>query len=875
MSLNHSPLRVEPTDPPNLTRTYANQPYEAVPVRVPSEDSEPTDDALPNTSTPKGYSKAIGTNPTLRSRGLLIYALVIYIILFAFSISGVVYMVRYYRVVGMLNEGKPASGELSRLAIRPRSPNWVWVKTDAGEDGVYTTLDKATGDIWLRYANHWGDPRATGDKLLINRDTIDSLEPDHPFTEYYLSPDLKFIAVASHVGGVWRHSFTARYRIFDLNEPHHPPVVVAPNPAQSGGERSIALFRWSTKGHDASFVAHNDIYILTDDFKTLQRVTHDGKGDVFNGIPDWVYEEEVLAGNSALWWSPDARLLAYLKFDDRLHGNRMATTPIPDDPNEDPAFLAAYADYPQHINIKYPKPGHRNPNVTLHIHRVGDAVGSMVTFDFRRFDPEGPLVAAMLAQPENRIICDVVWGGASELLVRLTNRQQNTVATARCPAEPTGQPLVAPVVRLEPGGLDFKHPSAGGDGGWYPTDTHPILPLYRLGSNHPGYVDRVIVGGYYHLALFETLDAPAPAAFLTEGGYDVERALGVDVATGHLYYASRQLDSTARHIYSVHISSRERRHISDEGSPGLQIFNGSRSLGHFDADLSPGVGGWCCPTWARASRTTPWCASNHPLRRLIAAYDLPSPTFSNVTVNGTALNVMELLPPNPSKPKLRVLFRCYGGPESQAVSRSFQVGFHTWLVSKLTDVAVVVVDGHGTGFKGRAFAVGVAHRLGHLESRDQLGAIAAYAKYGWVDASHLGLWGWSFGGYLAAKVVELDAGHRLTAAASVAPVSDWHFYDSVYTERYLGTPQANPIGYRHSAVNQVGNFNVTSYLLIHGAADDNVGIQNAFNLLDKFNRRRITRPALAIFPDSNHAIGAYHANAALYRRLYEHFRDYL
>ncbi|KAJ9053730.1 Dipeptidyl peptidase 4, variant 2 [Entomophthora muscae] len=797
--------------------------------------------------------------------------------------------------------------DLYSRTFRPRTPDWTWVETDTGDDGVYTTINSTTGDIWIRYAgNLWGN-KATKDRVLINRSIIDNQELDHPFTKYHISPDLKYIAVASQVEKVWRHSYTARYRIFDLQDPSKEPVVVAPKISRNSTERYIALFQWSAKGHDVSFVVQNNVYVLIDNLTKVRQVSTDGSTNIINGIPDWVYEEEVYASNSAMWWSPDGHFLAYLKFDDSpipeitvplysngailSHANMLApsntpsTAPLPNDPKNDEIFFAAYADYPQNVNIKYPKAGHHNPRVSLHVYRIAGEVTTSVKYDFKAFDES--MVEAMKAQSEDRIICDVVWGSSKDMLVRFTNKEQNLVATALCSIDSPGSALTANVVRLEPGGYDFKAPSKEGDGGWYQTDSHPIIPLHQLKSNPTGYIDRVVVDGFYHLVLFETLNATTPSVFLTSGAYDIEKALGLNYAKEQLYYASRQLDSTASHIYSVHIYNKNKNHVSDESSVVLNEFNDhDNDLGHFDADLSPG-GGFMVLSYL--GPRVPYhtlvrdgdahkaliLEKNARLRKTLSLYDIPKLKFTRITVNNTLLNAMELKPPTKSKDKLRVLFRCYGGPESQMVTRNFNIDFHYWLVSNLTDVAVVTVDGHGTGFKGRNFAVGITKNLGKLEAQDQLGAIAAYSTHKWVDPSHLGLWGWSFGGYLTAKVVEADNNHLLSAAISVAPVSDWRFYDSIYTERYMNTPQNNPEGYKESAVNKVKNFNATNYLLMHGAADDNVHIQNSFRLTDLFNQRDITRTSFYLFPDNDHSISAYHSNWALYKRLYEHVRDKL
>lgn len=837
--------------------------------------------------------------------------------------------------------------------FRARSPSLKWVETE-NQDGLYSYEDELTGQIRISRADSKWDGRDDY-KVLIGRNIIDKFEPDSPFVDYIISPDLKFIAIVNYWEKVWRHSYTAKYRIFDLSDINKPPITVSPHPNLNFNNVTnyISLFKWSTSGHDVTFVFHNDVYILANNFKSTIRVTNDGSPEIINGIPDWVYEEEVFAGNSATWWSPNGKYIAYLSFDDRPvpevqiplntngailnHANLIApsniplTAPMPD-PKDIPNFLSSYASYPQYVKFKYPKSGFNNSVVKLNVFQVKDKQGKYFSIEnFKKrerkrtvkmnFDnilsSRNPryvdLVNSLNSDVSNWVFSDVVWSLQTEaLIVRFTNRAQDIVATAIVNFDSSKQKaLKGKVVRLEAGGLDFSPQSnKKGDGGWYQTDSHPILPIPLIenienrDSKVTGYIDRVVLNGYYHLALFSSLKATKPSYFLTEGSFDIDGAIGFDVLNGRLYYMSREMDSTASHIYSVDLRGKNKIHISNEREPSLASLNTYNKnkldsvtketeldhLGVFSGEMSP-KGKYLLLSYlgphvpyhvlvkeGKISKAIP-LEKNTDLREFLNQYDLPKTHFSRVVVNGTELNSMEIFPPksvvgNKNK-KLRVLFRCYGGPESQLVSRKFRFDFHTWLVSNLTDVAVVVVDGRGTGFKGRKFAVGITGNLGAQEAQDQLGAIKEYSKYDWVTPDHLGLWGWSYGGYLTAKSVEADDNGLLSAAISVAPVSDWRFYDSIYTERYMKTPQSNPHGYSRSAVNRVNNFNRTSYLLMHGASDDNVHLENSMRLIDLFNRAKITRAEFFMFPDNDHSVSAPYSNRALYTRLYQHIRDRL
>ncbi|KAG8844098.1 hypothetical protein FRB91_002870 [Serendipita sp. 411] len=247
-------------------------------------------------------------------------------------------------------------------------------------------------------------------------------------------------------------------------------------------------------------------------------------------------------------------------------------------------------------------------------------------------------------------------------------------------------------------------------------------------------------------------------------------------------------------------------------------------------------------------------------------FQMPSIVRSTIMSDGYELNTMEIRPPSmdeTGRTKYAVLFRVYGGPASQMVSLQWDRDWHHYLACSMKYI-VVVVDGRGTGFKGRKLRNPVRNNLGEHEVQDQINAAKHWKSKRYVDSRRIGIWGWSYGGFMSSKVVEANAGvHSL--AMAVAPVTSWRLYDSVYTERYMGTPQNNPEGYVNASVAKVEGFKHVDFLLAHGSGDDNVHFANSAHLLDMFTTAQIRRFRFRMFTDSDHGI----QRRGAYRELYE------
>ena len=262
---------------------------------------------------------------------------------------------------------------------------------------------------------------------------------------------------------------------------------------------------------------------------------------------------------------------------------------------------------------------------------------------------------------------------------------------------------------------------------------------------------------------------------------------------------------------------------------------------------------------------------NKELAALRDSHDLPEKIYSTVNIDGNDLQVVERRPKNfdPNK-KYPVVFHLYNGPASQTVDKRFTVDFQSYMASNLGYI-VVTVDGRGTGFAGRKIRCAIRNNIGYYEARDQIETAKKWKAKPYVDGDKMAIWGWSYGGFMTLKVLETDAGETFKYGVAVAPVTDWRYYDSVYTNRYMHTPQHNPGGYENATITDVKALSKNvRFLMMHGVADDNVHMQSSLVLLDKLDMGGISNYDFHAFPDSDHSIFFHNANKMVYGRKFLH-----
>lgn len=727
----------------------------------------------------------------------------------------------------LTGQWQPRRRQLSWIAGPDGEDGWLLEQAVPGED--YLVIE----DVRKYKANTEAKPSKT--LMKGGRFSVDGQEIWA--SKVWPSKDLKKVLIMSDEQKNWRHSYTGRYWIFDV-------VSQSAEPLDSQNvDGRIQLASWSPQSDAIVFTRGNNMYLRKTSSKDVLKITTDGGKELFYGVPDWVYEEEVFSGNSATWWSNDGHYIAFLRTNETLVPEYpiqyFASRPSGEVP--EPGLEA----YPEVRQLKYPKAGAPNPTVDLQFYDVvKDEVFSIPT------DSNFP--------DDDRLITELVWAGSEgKVIVKNTNRISDVLKVAIIDVfARTGK-----VVRTD--NVNEL------DGGWFEISERTKFVPADPANDRPqsGYIDTIVYQGHDHLAYFTPLDNPEPL-MLTSGDWEVVDApSAIDLNANYVYFVATKESSIERHVYHVNLDGTGMQHYTD-AQEGFYEASFSTGAGFVLISYAgPGIPQqflWSTPSY-KGHRWEANVELNDGLAGLAAAHELPIEIYQTVNVDGIELNLVERRPPHfDEKKRYPVVFWLYAGPGSQLVNKKFTVDFQAYMASNLGYI-VITLDGRGTGFIGRKARTIVRNNLGHYEALDQITAAKTWAKKSYVDPERIAVWGWSYGGFMALKILELDGGETFKYGMAVAPVTDWRFYDSIYTERYMRTPQLNPNGYESAAITNVTALSKNVRVLImHGVADDNVHLQNPLTLIDKFDQAGIENYDVHVFPDSDHSITFHGANLIVY-----------
>lgn len=726
---------------------------------------------------------------------------------------------------------------------RPKAHSISWIAGAKGEDGLLLERAAAGKDyLVVEDVQSMDKEAATANpgRVLSSQTLMKSswfkgegrqMTPD----KVWPSPDLKKVLIATDTKSVWRHSFTGIYWIFDVDSQTAEPLD-AKNP-----ELRVQLAQWSPDSKSVSYTSANNLFLRKVESQETVQVTKDGGPEFFYGIPDWVYEEEVFSGNSATWWSSKGDFLAFLRTNETLVPEYPVQFFIDRPSGEEPA--PGEESYPEVQQLKYPKSGAPNPFVDLLFFDV-------VKGDMFSVDIGGGF------EPENLLITDVLWANG-KVLIKETNRVSDVMRVI----------LVDVTARS---GKTVRTIDVGEiDGGWFEIshDTTFIPADPDNGRPEDGYLDVIIHEDGDHIAYYSPMDAEKPL-MLTSGKWEVDGGpKAIDLKQNLVYFVATKESAVQRHVYSVKLDGSNLEPLTDTSKEGYYGVSFSDKAGYALLTYrGPGIPQQKVVSTPSNSESFNYLIEdNRELADKAKKHELPLIDIGTIEVDGVTLNYKERRPPhfNPKK-KYPVLFQQYSGPGSQSVDKTFSVDYQAFVAAGLGYV-VVTVDGRGTGFMGRKHRVIVRKHLGQWEAHDQIAAAKLWAKKKYIDASRMAIWGWSYGGFQTLKTLETDAGATFKYGMAVAPVTDWRFYDSIYTERYMLTPQDNSDGYDGTAISNVTALSQNvRFLVMHGVADDNVHMQSTLTLLDKLDLARVENYDLHMFPDSNHGIYFHNANVVVY-----------
>ncbi|MBD5231770.1 MAG: S9 family peptidase [Bacteroidales bacterium] len=605
--------------------------------------------------------------------------------------------------------------------------------------------------------------------------------------------------------GIYRHSFTAQYYVYDIGRGTMKRV------SENGRQRGAII---SHDGTMVAFTRDNDIYITNLDFDTERRVTENGKeGAIINGVPDWGYEEEFGIVNT-MRWAPDDSSLAFVTFNESevpsyhfdIYPN-YCNTP------------SKYDLYPGEYTYKYPLAGDNNSIVKVSVYNIDSRLTKVMDLPISETD----------------YVPSVEYGGAPDrLMVMILNRDQNNLR----------------LYSVNPGSTVAKLLLTETSQAWLSPSAYQMVD-YRK--------DAFVIGsdrsGWRHL--YEYDYSGNLRKQLTSGNYYVTEYYGYNPTTREHYFQTTQNGSTERNV--AHTTA-----------AGVQMLNPQK--GWESASFSKGLQ-YYVRTYSNI--TTPPVYGLYSLKgkitdlELNAEYaaryaEMPKPELVEIPMpDGQKMNAYIIKPANFSDSrKYPVLHYQYNGPESQEVRNRWSVGGMNYLASE--GYVIVCADGRGTGFRGRAWCDVVYKSLGKFETEDQLTAASWSSKQPWADASRMACFGWSYGGYMT--LMELTApGTPFKAGISMAPVTDWRFYDSIYTERYMLTPKQNSTGY-DAASTLPRTENLKARLLImSGTSDDNVHIFNTYKYTAKLTSEG-TICDMMVWTAFDHSLRPCGSRTVLYRK---------
>ena len=630
---------------------------------------------------------------------------------------------------------------------------------------------------------------------------------------YTFSPDEKSILIANNTNQIFRHSFTADYYLYDTTTKKVSKVF----------DFQVQEPTFSPDGKKIAFARDNNLFVFDIASKQITAITSDGKkNSVINGITDWVYEEE-FAFVRAFDWSKDSKKVAYIRFDE----------------SQVPEFSMSMFKkdlYPTVETFKYPKAGEKNSEVSLHIYDIASKGTQKVN----------------LSQYADFYIARMKWTNEANVLsAQVLNRHQDNLDLLFI----DGNSGAAKVV------LNEKDKAY--------IDVTDNLTFLKDNS----FIWTSEKDGFNHIYLYDKTGKLKNQ--VTKGNWEVTNYYGFDEKNNTVFYQSVENGSINRDVYSINLNGKNKVRLSK--STGTNAATFSPNFQYFITTFSSATQ----PTTytlneAKKGAQVQVIENNEALATKLKGYDLPAKEFFVLkTAKGNELNAWILKPKDfdPNK-KYPVFMYQYSGPGSQQVNNDWNGSDDYWFQMLAQQGYIVAcVDGRGTGFKGAAFKKVTQKELGKYEVEDQIDAAKVIGNYPYVDKNRIGIWGWSYGGFMASNCI-LKGADVFKMAIAVAPVTNWRFYDSIYTERYMQTPQENATGYdENSPINHVNKLK-GKYLLIHGSGDDNVHVQNSMQMIEALIQANKQFDS-QIYPDKNHGIYGGKTRIQLYTKMTNFIKENL
>ncbi|XP_030629996.1 dipeptidyl-peptidase 6 [Chanos chanos] len=679
---------------------------------------------------------------------------------------------------------------------------------------VHDPEAKWLSETELLYRNRKGDVvvhdfEANKTEILVGNQMFETSRA----TKYQISPDRTHVLLAYNVEPIYQYSYMASYTICSLTTPD--TVSLVPPEVKNA---KLQYAGWGPTGQQLIFIFENNIYYRqTVKDRTIRLVSTGKEGVVFNGLADWLYEEEIFQSHIAHWWSPDGLRLAYATVNDTLVPKMEITM-----------FTGSL--YPNGQEYHYPKAGEENPVISLSVVSLN---GPPHTVEIKK--PEDPRMG------KEYYITMVKWATSTKLAVNWLNRGQNNSILTLCEATT---------------GICTKKHEDESESWLHRQNEAPLFSKDGLRFFFIRAVPRGGRGKFFHISMSSSQPNSSTATLqsLTTGDWDVTEVLAYDEQPQLIYFLSTEGDPRGRHLYSA--STREpynRRclscqfecdYVSGSFSPGAQYF------------LLSCKGPAVPYTAVYSIRDGQYqkvldVETNESMNKTVRKMQMPKVEWKKIIIDGYELMIQILKPAAfVNTAHYPLLLIVDGTPGGQAVSKQFQVDWATVLVSTFSTI-VIRFDGRGSGFQGTNLLHQVYKRLGELEGEDQLLALGAVSDEPYVDKSRIGVYGRVYGGYLASLLISPE-GSPFKCGAAVSPITDFKLYASAFSERFLGSLQSNPRAYMSANLtHRAGPLKDKKFLIIHPTADEKVHFQHTATYLSHLISQKANY-SLQIYPDEGH-----------------------
>ncbi len=682
-------------------------------------------------------------------------------------------------------------------------------------DGLhYTSLEEGTKIVKYSFK----DGKKVGDLFDLSNVEDASI---NSFSDYSLSDDETKILLTTDRKKIYRHSYTAIYYVWNI-------VTEEFSEVSAKGRQELATF--SPDGERVAFVRDNNLFIKSLKFGTESQVTFDGKfNEIINGKPDWVYEEE-FSFNKAFSWSPDNKFLAYIRFDETAVREFFMTMYQGQIPAKENNSL-----YPSPYTFKYPKAGETNSTVSVHVYELKSKTA----------------IETDIGSETDIYIPRLKWTtDANELAIFRLNRRQNKIDVLLAnPFTGDSRPF------LSEKNDRYVSEEFLDDFIFLPDNKYFVLNSERDGFSHLYLYDR---------QGFEVKQ-------LTSGEFDVTDFYGYDAKRKLFYYQAAKESPMQREIYYTSLDGKKFGKLSTQEGTNRAVFSAGFNyyINYFTNLTTPNL----VTLHDYKGKNIRTLEDNQELKELLSEYKITEKSFFDFkTSEGISLNGWMIKPADFDDNKTYpVIMTQYSGPNSQKVLDKWSIDWYNYMAQE--GFIVVCVDPRGTGARGEDFRKVTYLQLGKYESDDLVESAKYLQTLSFVDKQNISIWGWSYGGFTSILSME-KGGDLFKAGIAAAPVTHYKFYDSVYTERYMRTPQENPDGYEDNSAmaNPAG---ITGRLLIvHGSADDNVHVQNTMEFTEKLVQAGVQFD-MAIYTNRNHSIYGGKTRLHLYQRMTDFFNNQL